>query len=96
MCSITGITLDNSGSNPDSPTMLVRDIKVGSYFRFIDTPSTIYARISANEVESVSCCNHCNMVFRHEKGETCGCYCSKCHGEIDGEGWCPNYCMEDD
>lgn len=21
-------------------------------------------------------------------------HCSECGGETDGEGWCPNYCME--
>lgn len=23
-------------------------------------------------------------------------YCSKCGGEFDSEGWCSNYCLEDD
>ena len=25
-----------------------------------------------------------------------GTHCSKCGGEKDSEGWCPNYCMDDD
>jgi hypothetical protein len=23
-------------------------------------------------------------------------YCSKCGGELDGEGWCANYCGDDE
>ncbi len=23
-------------------------------------------------------------------------HCSRCSGELDGEGWCPSYCTADD
>lgn len=40
-------------------------------------------------------CKHCNVTYNEKEGRTCACFCPECHGEIDSEGWCPNYCLEE-
>ncbi len=50
----------------------------------------------ASSVSKMVVCKWCDIGYDPAQKLYCACCCSRCGGEKDVEGWCQNYCMDDD